>query len=448
MLERVLRVLTEECQVSANTGLLVGVSGGPDSLCLLDILHRLKFKLVVAHFDHGLRVESGDDACFVKSFAEERGLPFASRREDVAGYAVQQRCSIEEAARILRYRFLFQQARALKMGAVAIAHTADDQVETVLLHLLRGTGIDGLCGMNYRSILPVWDAEIPLIRPLLDFWREDVLQYCQQQGLQPLQDASNQSILFTRNRIRLQLIPQMVQFNPQVRKALHRMSAILRGDAGIIQAWLNDTWQRCLVREGKGFLELSIPSVQQLTYQAKFSFLRYVILKLKPEITDLSYEVVHRVTAFTEEPRTGKVIEVMAGIVLRREGDRFIFHDTAYEMPLEDYPQILTECQVLDCPGSIRLSDGWQIVAEIENNIPSGWDQPRNMHHFHAWLDAETCRFPLTIRPARRGERMQPLGLAGKSVKISDLLINRKLPKRWRSGYPGWRILSGTGRLR
>ena len=147
--------------------------------------------------------------------AEERGLSFVLGCTDVSALAEEQKLSIEEAARVARYRFLFEQARQLKAQAVAVAHNADDQVETVLMHLLRGAGLGGLKGMPYRAILPVWDEAIPLVRPLLGVWRSEIEVYCRQHSLEPIEDASNQDTTFFRNRLRHQLLPTLQEYNPQ-----------------------------------------------------------------------------------------------------------------------------------------------------------------------------------------------------------------------------------------
>ena len=158
--------------------LIAGVSGGPDSLCLLHALHALGHRPFVAHFDHQLRPESSLDVTHVAALASTLGLQFVAGREDVTAYSTSRRISIEEAGRILRYTFLFGQARAHGAVAVVVGHTADDQAETILMHLLRGAGVSGLSGMVCRVVLPEFDARIPLVRPLLGTWREQTVEYC------------------------------------------------------------------------------------------------------------------------------------------------------------------------------------------------------------------------------------------------------------------------------
>ena len=200
-----LKTVQEQCHLQPDQPVLVGVSGGPDSLCLLDLFSRLEFPLIVAHFDHALRPESARDAEYVRSLAAAYGKAFTTTRQDVALYAQTAHLSLEEAARQARYRFLFEQAQVYSAQAVAVAHTADDQVETVLMHLLRGSGLDGLKGMPFRTEFPGWQPQLPLVRPLLTTWRAEVEEYCRLRQLEPLYDPTNRETLYYRNRLRLDL---------------------------------------------------------------------------------------------------------------------------------------------------------------------------------------------------------------------------------------------------
>ena len=188
MLEKIATVLQDECQVVRDRPLLAAVSGGADSLALLDALWRLGYRLAVAHLDHQLRPESSEQAGELARRVREIGIPFYMKRADVAGFAQSQGLSLEEAGRILRYQFLFSQAAELNSQAVLTGHTADDQVETVLMHLLRGSGLPGLCGMAFRSLPNPWSPETALVRPLLSTWRSVVNAYLEQRGLQPIED--------------------------------------------------------------------------------------------------------------------------------------------------------------------------------------------------------------------------------------------------------------------
>ena len=171
MLNGIESIFRDTCQLTPDRNILVGVSGGPDSLCLMEALRQVGYPIIVAYFNHRLRPDSEIEANALEKTVARKMVSSVFEEGDVRGYAESEGLSIEEAARTLRYRFLFEQARAYEAQAVAVGHTADDQVETVLMHFLRGAGLTGLKGMSYRAFLPAFDENIPVVRPLLDVWR-------------------------------------------------------------------------------------------------------------------------------------------------------------------------------------------------------------------------------------------------------------------------------------
>ena len=209
MLDHIQSTLERDCQILPDKQILVGVSGGADSLCLLDILIRLGYPVLVAHFNHLLRPEASDDARAVEGIADMLKVPLVLGEGSANDYAQEHNLSIEESARNLRYRFLFKRAEIHDAKAVAVAHNADDQVETVLMHLLRGAGLDGLTGMPYRALPNPWSETIPLVRPLLGIWRTEIETYCTERELNPVIDRSNIDTTFFRNRLRHELIPEL-----------------------------------------------------------------------------------------------------------------------------------------------------------------------------------------------------------------------------------------------
>jgi len=227
ILDRLREAAGEECGLRPDQPILLGVSGGADSLAMMFGLGALGYTLVIAHLDHALRPESEAEANFVRSIAESQGWPFFSQRIDVLKFAQSEGQSIEEAARHVRYPFLFKQARLQYCQAVAVAHHAEDQVETVLMHFLRGTALAGLSGMPYRRVMPQWDPEIPLVRPLLGIWREEIDAYVAALGVKPCLDSTNLDTTYYRNRLRHQLIPELETYNPQIKAAIFRMAGVL-----------------------------------------------------------------------------------------------------------------------------------------------------------------------------------------------------------------------------
>jgi len=222
MLNEINSILREKCLITPGELVVTGVSGGPDSLCLMDLLHKLGYRVIVAHLDHRLRPESEDEAQRVKKMAAESGLPFVRESKDIETFSRQRGLSLEEGARLARYQFLFREAEKIRAAAVMVGHTADDQVETVLMHLLRGAGLPGLTGMSHRSLPNAWSEKIPLLRPLLGVWREAIWEYLNDQGLNPSLDPSNLDERIFRNRLRHELIPYLETFNPRLRQSIWR----------------------------------------------------------------------------------------------------------------------------------------------------------------------------------------------------------------------------------
>ncbi len=229
-----LRRAALERLIAADDSVLVAVSGGPDSLALLHALDALRGELglgalAAAHFDHGLRAEaSAADAAFVLGFCDSHGIPCHIGQADVGLVARERKIGKQAAARLVRYRFLDAAAAQTGADKIATAHTQDDQAETVLLNVLRGAGLDGLRGIPARRG--------PYIRPLLGVSRADVLAYCDAHGLIPRCDASNLSLQYTRNRLRLELLPQIERdYNPAVRASLLRLSEIAARDADFLR---------------------------------------------------------------------------------------------------------------------------------------------------------------------------------------------------------------------
>jgi tRNA(Ile)-lysidine synthase len=223
VVETVLRACRADDVLSRNPLVVVAVSGGPDSTALLHALTRaaprLGLQLTAAHLDHALRRGSAADAREVARLCEQLKVPLVSRRQSP-------RVATEEAARELRHGYLESVAADLGAATVALGHTADDQAETVLLHLIRGSGLEGLAAMQVREGLR--------FRPLLGTWRKNVVAHCLRFGLDPIQDPSNRSPRFTRNRVRRRLIPVLETFNPQVKSSLIRLAAAAREEHEVV----------------------------------------------------------------------------------------------------------------------------------------------------------------------------------------------------------------------
>jgi tRNA(Ile)-lysidine synthase len=429
------KTLDLKCQLDKSLPLVIGVSGGADSLCLLDVLQQMGYCLVVAHLDHSLRPDSVTQARFVEQEARRRGLACRIAREDVHAYVQIHKLSVEEAARRVRYHFLFQTARQQCAQAVAVAHTADDQVETLLMNLLRGAGMAGLKGMLHRTILAEWDEKIPLVRPLLDNWREEVLAYCNQQGLTFQVDSSNEDPAFFRNRIRLHLIPELQRYNPQVKGALLRTAQTLKGDFSILQQAARQTFAHCLAQRGEGFLAFHIQDLRLAEDALLRLVFRHAVAQLRPTAREVGFDIIEQAVQFVRTPTRSGSVSLASFLKLELAGELLFLQEEQEEFPTAQFPGIPQNTPLLlPVPCKLELNSGWLLESEF---VPPDQITP----HFltnpdHAWLDADSLSLPLMVRTRRRGDHFQPLGLEGKSMRLSDFLVNVKLPRQARDAYP------------
>ncbi len=443
MLETISQVLKVRCELDPAFPVLLGVSGGPDSFCMLHILWRLGWQPVVAHLDHQLRPDSSLEAEMVAGIAGDLGVPFILGRENVQEFAENMGFSIEEAARWVRYRFLFAEAEKLQAQAVAVAHSADDQVETVMMHLLRGSGMAGLSGMSYRALPSTWSGHLALVRPLLGTWRVEIDEYLHANRLTPVLDPSNTDVRYYRNYLRHEVLPYLEERHPHFRQRVWNMADILREEQAVLEDLAAQTWAKCRKLEGKGFVVLDRTCFNSLMVGLRRSLVRRSIAQLRPGLRDVEFSMVQSALEFAQSPSQTLQRDLAAGLRIFVEKDELWLAAWEAELPAmtgagDCWPQVLTRAlQELIVPGIVYLNDGWQL--SLESLPPSDLGSTEfcaEADPYTAWIDAETLLEPLQLRCRRPGERFQPLGMVGKSLKLSDFMINQKLPRRARPRWP------------
>ncbi len=435
-LERlVLRFAREQDLFAGQKRVLLAVSGGPDSVALLLILAHLRealdLELWVAHFDHGLRrrIHTEAERTFVSRLADELGLPFLFGQGDTRAHARQHRLSLEEAARVLRYAFLSSQAERVGAGAIATGHTASDQVETVLMHIVRGSGLAGIAGMQPRSPWPFpGRGGLALVRPLLAVSRRHSERYCQEEGLSPCLDATNLLLEPLRNRVRHELLPLLHRYNPQVEQALLRLAGAASADAAYLDETAHLFWQALAQRSGRSvqFPRLELASLSPALLS------RLLLAAAQHLISDASQiEAVHlqAMQAALALPRKGPSrgkgrLSLPGGLVFAAQGQsvRLTVGEEATAQPIPETPLAL--------PGRTKVA-GWRIEAEI---LPAEAAGPSDDPH-EAFLDLDAVGSSLTVRSRRPGDRLRPLGLGGEK-KLQDLLVDAKVPQDQRDGVP------------
>ncbi|MGZ9587110.1 tRNA lysidine(34) synthetase TilS [Paenibacillus marinisediminis] len=465
-------------------GMVIAVSGGPDSMLLMHVLHELsvrsseeKLRLVVAHVHHGFRGEESDrEARIVEAEAAKLGIPFVMTRVDAPGYAEREGINPQAAARILRYHFLRETADRYGMTRIALAHHGDDQAETVLMHLIRGSGSAGLSGMS-------WSREQSgyiYVRPLLHMRKREILELCAYHGITYAEDSSNQKRDYTRNRIRMDILPLLEEENPRIIDAIGQTAEVLRSE----QEWLEQqavdyfhqhivSWDNRMQQRAEPYTYIHKANLdmnwQHVSYKLRFlngcamdrntfskvhvalqrRLIKLILNYLLPDSDQAAeYGTIERirVQALAEEPTTWKA-DIGSGLQFRREYNQLLWvnSDQEHQLVHVDGSDVDSQFIISDpnssgqaaFPGMIGTLS-WRIVSVPELNRET---QP---NRFHAAFDADRLEWPLVVRTRRPGDRMRLQGLKG-SKKVQDMFVDYKIPPSLRDSIP--LIEDGAGQL-
>jgi len=444
----VLQWIRKEGLIPGEETILVGVSGGPDSVCLLHILDQLKenlgVSLHVVHLNHMLRGAASDaDAGYVLLLAQHLGLPATVAARDVLAYKREHRLSLEEAARQVRYDFFTEVATSLGARRIALGHTADDQMETILMHLVRGSGLVGLRGMQpltlWRS--PANGACLTVVRPLLEVARKETEAYCQAYALEPRSDFSNYSLGHTRNRFRHELVPLLESYNSNVRGALLRTAQAAADAISYLEQQLSLTWDQ-VVREQLNGLLLDTKAVAALHPALKRHLLRRVLEQLLGELSDIESVHIEKMIEALSKP-AGKRLYLPGGLVFHVGYNTCLVTKGTFDTC--PFPLLEGEHR-LNLAGETILP-GWRVKSRIKPCPPSS----ATNDGFKAYLDPDGAGKELLVRGRRAGDRFQPLGME-QPKKLQDFMVDARIPRAWRDRVPlvcspkqivwvvGWRI--------
>jgi tRNA(Ile)-lysidine synthase len=429
------------------TPLLVGVSGGADSVALIHALLRMRedrstAALVVAHFNHGLRPEADEDEAFVEGVAHWWGLPFVAGRGDVAEFARENRLSIEDAARRLRYAWFRQLLSEDKAGwAVAVAHTADDQAETVLMSILRGSGLAGLAGMTPIDTIPPTGEEgddllaPTLFRPLLGVWREDVVAYLASHDISYINDPSNEDPSFTRNRVRHQLMPLLANaYNPGVKRHLANLAAIVHADNAYIDSRAEEAWSEVARPNPEGdAIEIRGEAFARLHPALQTRVVRLAVEHLNGSVRDLAYGHTDGAARLLSlSGGEGGAAHLPGGLVAERRqywaGIRRVDSTAAQTAALREaavrWPIIAGgDGRLLAGKGATTLEEGW--VCEVD--VVPEWEVKYS--DYEAAFSFKALGSPrVALRARSEGDRVKPLGMEG-TRKLKELFIDAKIPE-------------------
>ncbi|MFC1917825.1 tRNA lysidine(34) synthetase TilS [Chloroflexota bacterium] len=426
--EQVSGFIREKQLVDHGQKLVVAVSGGADSVCLLHVLDKLRgelaLKLHVAHLNHQLRGADADtDARYVSDLARTMNLPATIEKADVPAYQRQHRLSPEEAAREVRYAFLARVVLVTGADGVAVGHTLNDHVETILMHLIRGSGTRGLIGLHPKIRQNIDGEKLNIIRPLLEISREETDAYCRQQQLEPRLDTSNLLLSPLRNRIRLELLPLLQNYNPNIVATLQRTARTIADEYNLIE------------EEGKRFkgsrkiadaVILDKAEFQKLHPALQRYLLRQSIEKLIGNLKDIEADHIEDIMDALEKP-AGKRIALPCGLSFSIEYDRYLVGtDPAVLAP---FPELETEFE-LNIPGTTSFPGG-----QIEASIIDHPEIETKEDDFTASFDLAKTDSKIFLRGQHSGDRFQPLGMS-QEKKLNRFMIDSKIPQSWRRRTP------------
>ena len=413
MLKQILHFIRSNSLFTPGDTVVVAVSGGADSVALLDILaslRGLRLKLVAAHLNHMLRGDESDgDEGFVRNLADSYGLPIVVRRVDVRDVARREGKSLEDAGRSCRYAFFDEVAATHGACSVALAHHADDQAETVLLRLLRGAAGSGLCAMAPRSAGRY-------VRPLLGVSRREIEGYLEARGIAWRNDSSNEDGKFLRNRIRHELIPFLSGYNPAISERLAATAEALAADEEFLDAATDEAFARHAVLSADG-VTLSVAGAQSEPRGIRLRLYRRAVLRAKGDLARISIRHLQALDRLIFSPRPNLSLTLPDAIRVGKRYEEIIF--TSMEEKKLPPPDDI----FLDGPG-IYLLPGLGMLSVDFTHSP---EDLKSTPVTTAYFDLEHAPFPWHVRRFRPGDRISPFGMAGQK-KVKELFIDAKIP--------------------
>lgn len=431
LVARVEKIIKSEKLLREGECIVVAVSGGPDSIALLHLLfalaERWQWRLVVAHLNHGFRgKESEEESLFVAGIAAQLGLTFEAAHLDVPGYIRATGTNPQVAARELRYRFLHETAHKYNAATIVLAHHADDQAETLLMRLLRGTGPAGLTGIPVRR----FEKDVELVRPLLRIYKSELLDYCHAHQFAFRMDSSNLDTKYFRNEVRLGLLPQLRHFNDQLPQSLNRLSIMMTAEQDFMDSQTRSVFKEG-VKQESDFCEWSRKWFCGLHVALQRRLIKLILNCLDCEADSIDFMKLEQMRdAILGETSSNLSLHIGGNLLLTREYDRIYLHnDVIPPLPFTYTLERNIRCLAIKETG-IKVEFIWlERTPQREQ-----WAPPIHGRNT-AWFDAEQLLFPLKVRSRQEGDRMRLLGMDG-SKKVKDIFIDSKTPPSIRLKIP------------
>lgn len=403
---------------------VIGVSGGHDSMALLYVLKSLKsefkFEIIIAHINHGIRgIEADDDEEYVKKVAKSLDIPFYSFKANMDEYARIHKLTSEEAGREIRYEFFESVLKKEGATKIAVAHNKDDQAETLIMRFMRGTGIDGLRGMEFKTR--------DIIRPILNINRSEIEKYCVEQEINPRIDKTNLMPIYGRNKVRLELIPFIENtFNSGIINTLFRTSEIMKTDSDFFSVYTEEKFKDSIKESRKLRLVLDIEKVKSLHTAIKTRVIRRSIEEINFNLKGIERKHIKDIVELIDANKTGKKINIINNIIVKISYDDLIFEikeknkDISFDYKL-DIDETLDICEIgSELKAKLYLKK--DINIDFNNKLVKCFDY-------------DNIKSELHVRNRRNGDRFIPLGMNG-NKKLKDFFIDEKISKEEREKIP------------
>ncbi len=406
----------------AGAKVVVAVSGGADSMALLFALFHLRsvynMTLIVAHVNHQLRgEEAAQDALFVEQQAARLGLPFHQTCVDVTALQQSSGISVQQAARQLRYRFLHALHQALNATRIALGHTADDQAETLLMRLVRGSGPAGFAG------IPA--VRLPFVRPLITVSRPAIYSYLQSEHCPWVEDSSNAHTVYLRNRVRLDLLPKLQQYNPQIVRRLNELADMLRVDSQVLEQQVDEWALQTLAWQARSRVEICCRLFGLAPVAIQRRLLRRVIEALAASSEAVGFRHIERLRQFIVSGNQERRGSLPGEIAVEHRAETILLWNVSR---LPAIPCILA----LPVPGKVDIVPlNIRLTADL---IPKPCHLGR-MSPQRTLLDLDRIVCPLQVRFRQPGDRFYPLGSPG-SKKLQDFFVDTRIPREERPYVP------------
>ena len=435
--EKALQTIKKFDMLSFNDRVLIGISGGPDSVTLLNVLlsfkKRYNLSFFIAHLDHMLRgKESDEDVNFVKNLAQELGLPCEVKSYNLIKIARKEHLTLEEAARKYRYKFYLETAKKFKTNKIALGHNADDQVETVLMRFLRGSGLEGLMG-----IPPVRGK---IIRPLIECSRAEIEEYCKENKIEYRVDSSNKEVVYFRNKIRLELLPLLSKgYNKNIKGIVLRLRSIVSEVSAYLNQETELLFKEVVKRESPEMVIINLKKFTFLPLALKRRIIRKSIEVVKGDLYCISFRHNNEILKLTEYQLGEKEIHLPDNLMVKKIYNKMMIYkkriskDRKEEIPTPWEYNILipgkTEIKSLDIEVEIKILDSANIKSSLY------FTKKKSKGEFLEFIDYNKVNPPLKLRNRRSGDRFYPLKMKGLK-KVKNFFIDNKIPKDYRDLIP------------